>query len=191
MILERSESEVATGSVAPARTVPARLAFPQDLCGWSRRGTLMEVVRESAARACGDSWLNLLTPETVNNKGDDLLVLVSYCYLRGIYHSIEVLHRLDTDDTLEELRGTLDVRPEQVRRFRREHRRALTDCLTHALVTLWQEEEGHSTPEVRDGSGSESLLRGRMKFAELEPFYLQAQDRIDRAVVLDSMALDC
>jgi hypothetical protein len=129
--------------------------------------------------------LNLVNDPTVGERGDDLLVVMCYCYLQGVYHSIDLIRRLDTDEYLAAIRGGLGVRPEQIRRFRREHRRALTDCLTHTLVTLWRQRHPDGS-DLTDGD----LLAHRPNFSFLEPFYLQAQDRVDRAVVLDSMALD-
>lgn len=168
------------GSVGGAPT------FPPDLTSWVDRRRLLLTVQASAARACGASWLNLVGTEVQPTPPDDLLVLVGYCYLQSVYHSIDVLRRLDQDENLTELRGRLAVRTEQVRRFRREHRRSLTDCLTHTLVALWKER----APGVQSGPLPGQLLHNRLDFGFLEPFYLQAQDRVDRAVVLDSMALD-
>ena len=144
------------------------------------------MVQASAARACGDSWVHLAEDRSAMRKSDDLLVVVVYCYLQGIYHSIDVIRRLDTDPLLAPIAGRVGFRSEQVRRFRREQRRALTDCLTHTLVGLWRRQ----FPGMEAGAGATSLPSTRLYFSFLEPFYLQAQDRIDRAVVLDSMALD-
>lgn len=181
---QRTEPVLRTG--APREGVSVPVLFPPDLGSWVGRPGLLQIVEGAAARGCGDSWLNLVADETAGQAGDDLLVLVAYCYLQGIYHSFDVVRRLDLDEVLVELRGRLAVRPEQVRRFRREHRRALTDCLTHALVALWRQRH----PMASDPAASDHLIHQRLNFSFLEPFYLQAQDRLDRAVVLDSMALD-
>lgn len=161
-------------------------AFPPDLAAWCGTEALFRIVQASAARACGDSWVNLLEDRAVARQGNDLLALISYCYLQGIYHSIDILRRLDTDPLLAPMGMRSGVRPEQIRRFRREHRRALTDCLTHSLVGLWRLQTQGT--DLDPGTGT--LPSHRLYFSFLEPFYLQAQDRIDRAVVLDSMALD-
>jgi hypothetical protein len=162
------------------------VTFPADLSLWTGHAGLLAAVQESAVRACGDSWLNLISDRTIAEGADDLLVLVTYNYLQGVYHSIDLLRRLDTDELLAGIRGRLAIRPEQVRRFRRENRRSLTDCLTHSLVGAWR----LRNPNAPDLSSDGGLLLSRANFTFLEPFYLQAQDRIDRAVVLDSMALD-
>lgn len=162
------------------------LLFPQDLSTWTGRGTILRAVQASAARACGNSWLDLVRTDVQLTVPDDLLILTAYCYLQAVYHSIDVVRRLDQDEELAGLRPRLVVQPEQVRRFRREHRRSLTDCLTHTLVSLWKERN----PLLPGGPIPGGLMHNRIEFSFLEPFYLQAQDRIDRAVVFDSMALD-
>ncbi|MBL9138485.1 MAG: hypothetical protein JNK85_21630 [Verrucomicrobiales bacterium] len=186
--MTHQRSEAATGT--PPTVDPAVMAsptgFPADLTAWCGHEALFRMVQASAARACGDSWVNLVEDRTASRQGDDVLTLVSYCYLQGIYHSIDVIRRLDTDALLAPIGARIGVRPEQIRRFRREHRRALTDCLTHSLVGLWRLQTRGSDL----AQGPVTLPSHRLYFSFLEPFYLQAQDRIDRAVVLDSMALD-
>lgn len=180
MVTQRSEFLPRKAGVIITGGIPVNL--PVDLSQWSGRSALLRAVEDAAARACGDSWLNLVREESNSRGPDHLLILIAYGYLQGIYHSIDLLRRLDTDEHLAGLRGQIAVRPEQIRRFRREHRRRLTDCLTHALVTLWKQRH----PAALETN----LLADRIDFSFLEPFYLHAQDRIDRAVLLDSMALD-
>lgn len=170
----------------------ARPQFPVDLSSLVSRETLYRLARTSSIRGCGNSWMNLAAPEGPACEANELLALVAYCYLQGMYHSIDIVRRLDVDPVLVGTSLTeIGLVPEQVRSFRREHRRALTDCLTHALVAVWK----HVYPAAASGEDAlrdrdESPLHRRRHFDFLEPFYLHAQDRVDRAVVLDSMALD-
>lgn len=166
--------------------VGAGVHFPGDLTHWVSGASLLRIVRQSAPQA-GGSWLNLVDQRSERDESDDLLVLVCYCYLRAIYHSMDVVRQLDEDPNLQDLRERLVLRPEQIRRFRRDRRRALSDSLTRSLVALWQERSGvSSSASVAPASGNARSA----DFAFLEPFYLTAQDRVDRAVILDSMALD-
>jgi hypothetical protein len=180
------ESAVVEASPAMAG-VP--VSFPVDVSVWTGRPQLLEMVEAAAACACGASWLDLaMEPQgSLPSATDDLLVLTTYCYLSGVFHSPEVTRRLDGDAVLAGYRGRLVLRGEQVRGFRREHRRMLADCLTRTLMNLW--DSRHPTAQVRP-AGWRHLLEDRRQFTRLEPFYLQAQERIDRAVVLDSMAMD-
>lgn len=177
---------MATTATSLAReTQPVALlaSVPANLTAWIEAPRLLRLVQTAAVPGSGGSWLNLVADAAPAQPADDLLTLVAYCYLQGIFHSFDVVRQLDEDGLLAELRDRLGLRPEQVRRFRRDRRRALTDCLTRALVAVWRER--HPT----SGSGSFTASR-QPDFAFLEPFYLLAQDRVDRAVVLDSMALD-
>lgn len=173
-------------SAAPATLGPGP-AFPADLTAWVDPTELLSVVQSSAARSCGASWTNLVGMDTqAETAPDDLLVLTAYCYLRAIYHSIDVIRQLEQDPALELLRLRLALEPDQVRRFRRRHRRSVSDCLTRSLVALWKVR----VPQSPAGHFPGQPQHNRLDFGFLEPFYLQAQDRVDRAVVLDSMALD-
>lgn len=178
----------ATASQAPLAPAPAGVTpvFPPDLTLWVGKEALLRSVRAAASRAGGDSWLDLVRTGAPDRTPNGLTVVMAYCYLQSTYHSFDILRRLEQDPVLAEFAATLELTPEKVRRFRREHRRSLTDCLTHALVALWKERH----PHLRAGPLSAGLLASRMEFSFLEPFYLHAQDRIDRAVVLDSMSLD-
>lgn len=115
---------------------------------------------------------------------DDLLSLLTYCYLAGVLHSADVARQLQSDPVLAGLREQISVTPSEIRRFRRQHRPALNDALTRALLHL-------SGPAEAAADGAvNGLMHNRLNFHRLEPFYLAAQDRIDRAIILDSRALD-
>ncbi|MCA9624121.1 MAG: cytochrome P450, partial [Myxococcales bacterium] len=94
---------------------------------------------------CGDSWLNLVDTRPLATPKpcapEPLLIVLAYCYLQGVYHSFDVIRRLEVDPELASLRTRVAPSPETIRRFRREHRTAVTDCLTHALVALSQQPE--------------------------------------------------
>ncbi len=81
--------------------------FPADLGDWVAGAELVGIVMASAARSGGASWLNLVSEETPERPANDLLVLLTYCYLQSIYHSIDVLRRLETDEGLREMRERL------------------------------------------------------------------------------------
>ncbi|MBL9127291.1 MAG: hypothetical protein JNL97_06580, partial [Verrucomicrobiales bacterium] len=160
--------------------------FPEDLATWTEPERLLTVVAAAAHRSGGGLWMDLLRGFPAATEPDDLLILVAYCYLRGIYPSQDVLRQLDSDDVLASMRPRFALRPEQVRQFRRRNRSALADCLTHALLQL----RTQCTPEAPAVPFGDSLVWNRHNLGYLQPFYLQARDRLDRAVALDSMALD-
>ena len=96
----------------------------------------------------------------------------------------KLIHRLDEDFDLGEIRDRRGFRPEDVRLLRRNRRRALTDCLARTLVGAWWEKVPLTafTRPAADGIGSD--------VRHPERFQILAQDRIDRAVMFDSMSLD-
>lgn len=169
-----------------ASVLPSPPVFPTDLGQWTSGSELFQIAAAAAARAGGASWLNLLSEDPTNRPVNDLSLLLTYCYLQSVYHTIDVLRRLETDPNLRDLRERTALRTEQIRRFRRDCRRELTDCLTRALVALWQRRVHPSAPPRMPIAADAT----RPDFGFLEPFYLHAQDRIDRAVIFDSMAQD-
>ncbi|MBX3744964.1 MAG: hypothetical protein KF833_06605 [Verrucomicrobiae bacterium] len=187
MIAQRTDAAAPRGVDPAAGPLPG--TFPSNLTEWAGTRGLLRAVEDATAHAGGDSWLNLVRDHPSPTTRQDLMVVVAYCYLQGIYHSMDVVRCLESDELLHPWRGRLNVRPEQIRRFRRDHRRALADCLTRSLLNLWR----HCQPTswgAASAALSNHLLENRMRFTLLEPFYLEAQDRLDRAVILDSMALD-
>lgn len=143
------------------------------------------VARVVSHRAESYSWTRLVAADAgVASAPDDLLSLITYCYLSGVLHSADVARQLQVDPVLAALQDQLCVTPAEIRRFRRQQRRALNDALTRALLQLAQPMEG-GDPDAAHG-----LVHNRLNFHRLEPFYREAQNRIDRAIVLDSRALD-
>lgn len=159
--------------------------IPADITRWVEAPFLYRFVVEAAAETLTE-WPRFTQARTEERTPDELLILVGYCYLQAVYHSMDVVRRLEEDPVLYKLRIRFGLRAEQVRRFRRDRRHALIDCLARSLVAVWRTQSGVLAPRA---SGFERPT----EFAEptfLEPFRLQAQDRIDRAIILDSMALD-
>lgn len=159
--------------------------FPEDLRDWVGEAHLVSAAQAAALRTCGGSWLNLLEHGCVTTAPDDRLTLIAYCYLLGIYPSVDVVRQLDFDSHLEPFRDRFALAPSQLRQFRREHRRALVDCLTLTLVDLWAARHPST-----DWLWSNSLVMNRMNIGFLEPFHRHATERVERAVMLDSIALD-
>jgi hypothetical protein len=161
-----------TFAKSPVKAVPA-------LKGVWTGPRLAEAARRAARRTMDSSWAGLLDAPAAAGEPDDVLTLLTYCYLAGVFHSSDAARRPQHDEALAFLRGRGGFTPEELRRFRRRERRALNDALTHALLLL------------AGTGGAEAAGAGpRLNFRRLEPYYLEAQDRIDRAIVLDSMALD-
>ncbi|MFN0066089.1 MAG: hypothetical protein ACKVYV_00490 [Limisphaerales bacterium] len=176
-------SRILAGMLQVTPILPAAVPPPvRSAQCWSGPEVLV-VAREVSRRAGSHSWAGLMSPAGASEP-DDLLTLLIYCYLAGVFHSAEVARRLQLDPALTGLREQLNVTTQEIRRFRRRQRRSLNDALTRALLRL------SGAPEAAREGTANGLMHSRLTFHRLEPFYLAAQDRIDRAIILDSQALD-
>jgi len=121
---------------------------------------------------------------TGDRPGEDrvrLLVLLTYCYLSGVYRSQDVVLQVEADLQLRRWMPWVGYRPEEVRRFRREHRGLLTACLARTLNLL--------TPAPFGSLRQTTLLPRLTNLGRLDCIG-EARERVDRAVVLDTLALD-
>ncbi len=173
---------------------PAALPPSADLACSVPPPALLRRVHDMAARVCGDYRFGLPGDRAPDRRA--MLALLTYAYLRGQYHSFDVVRRLDSDVELQSLWPLLAITPEQVRRFRRDHRRALLECLALALASLWSPPapgaNGPNAPEVfADEFHAGTPPSTRFGTSLWDSFRFQAQERLDRAILLDSMALDC
>lgn len=159
--------------------------IPADLTRWVEAPFLFRFVAEAASETLAE-WPHFHATRTEDRTPEDLLILVGFCYLQSVYHSMDVVRRLEEDPVLERLRSRFGLRAEQVRRFRRDRRHALVDCLARTLVAVWRTQSGVLAPRASGFERPTELVEPTF----LEPFRLQAQDRIDRAIILDSMAMD-
>lgn len=175
---EHSVSRITEHWVPPG-TIPA------DLTRWVKAPFLFRFVAEAATETVAE-WPRFNQARLEDRTPDDLLILVGYCYLQAVYHSMDVVRRLEEDPVLDSLRSRFGLRAEQVRRFRRDRRHVLADCLARSLVAVWRTQSGVLAPRASGFERPTELVEPTF----LEPFRLQAQDRIDRAIILDSMAMD-
>lgn len=172
--------------------VPGVGRFPQDLTEWQPAGVLLRRVAETAKAVSTEFRQRSRVPEAVDrSEADNILILIAYAYLQGRMHSLDVVRCLDSDPELAPLWPFLAIRPEQIRRYRRENRSLLVDCMAGVLRTF----------DFRS-SGAPDTLTDRGDFAtpfrqchpiaghHLEPYRRAATERIDRAIILDSIALD-
>lgn len=174
----------------PSRPRPPAGRFPADLGAWVGRVGLLRLVVESASHACGRSWEHLLAEfPAADAEPNELLILLGYAYLGGIYGSGDVVRRLENDDNLAFLRARLDADPAAIRRFRRARKPAVTDCLARALVAAWQA-TGRELPAEQTLELRRDEPPAAASLAWLEPFYTEALARVQRAIEADSRALD-
>lgn len=151
------------------------------------RAEVLHAVERAVARQRELRGPHLLDDASSSLDTDTLAVVVGYCYLLGVYASTDVVRRVDIDPVLGGIQPYFAIRPEEIRQFRRQHRRLLTDCLAQSLASL----SPTPTPFAPGGARATAHPLGqRLDFGFWEPHYLQARERIQRAILIDSMAMD-
>jgi len=123
-----------------------------------------------------------------------LLGLIVYCYAAGIYASRDVESRLHRHDGIARLLCGPELLDRQtIRRFRRDNAAAVVWCLGRTLArtvgsALRGEGQSRTTSKDRYGAISGCVLdTGALATAEA---LAEARRRVERAVFLDSVALD-
>jgi hypothetical protein len=147
-----------------------------------------------------------------------MLSLLTYCYACGRYSSEEIERAIEREPVLRYLSAGLRPASAQIRGFRRRHRRALTRCLGQVLALAWRrrleagpdagcpphaegvtcsapaaspEPSTHQTPRYLWEADRSVGVPRRDPYSPLQRLCTQmAVQRIDQAVLLDSMALD-
>jgi hypothetical protein len=116
----------------------------------------------------------------VSESAERLLALLTFSYASGVYDSTEIPHEFGDED-LAQLPGTqVPLDQHALRRFRRNNRSELRDCLSHVL----RRARSSSTSSYPDCS------LGRWTMGNQEQCEAEAEERINRAVRADTFALD-
>jgi hypothetical protein len=116
-----------------------------------------------------------------------LLAMVTYCYAAGIYGSQDIEVVMREDATFRFLCGNEFPGWKAIRRFRSYNRDAIQRCLEETLRGATQ------LPNRREAAappGQKSTHPDRQEGWIQEQFALEAEERIERAMWIDSMALD-
>jgi hypothetical protein len=109
-----------------------------------------------------------------------LLALLTYSYAAGVYDTAEIPHELDQNDLVGLLGGGVRFDHQILRRFRRQNRDELRDCLSRVL------RRARETPTHTYAERSSSRWSGGGNDGCDE----EAEERINRAIRADSFALD-
>jgi hypothetical protein len=92
-----------------------------------------------------------------------LLALLSYCYAREIYGSVDIEDVLRRDANFRQICHNEFPGARLIRRFRRENREALHRCLAAALRALAKGELAAEDGEAADAAIAEDATRRIMK----------------------------
>lgn len=113
-----------------------------------------------------------------------IVPLMVYCYAAGIYGSHEIEDLLFKEENIQRLSGDKWVQPSQIRCFRRQHRDLLRRCLSQLI----REVRARSGTIAQRSEPAGEVSTGRMPGAwDCE---LEAEARIQLAILIDSMELD-
>jgi hypothetical protein len=155
-------------------------SVPDDLSEWCGDGGVAQLAMTAATRSKQESqpgW-----PET------DLVPLLAYCYARGRYSSREIELAVLRDATARRLCGNRYPNQNMIRHARRRNRLRLHQALQHLLAAARQLRTAGGGGEDRvvdDPAGPcDRDTPGR------ELGWGEAGRRIERAIRVDSMALD-
>jgi transposase len=137
--------------------------------------SLAETVRVAARQLDEAAFRRVAAPDAgLAFQPKALLALLSYCYARGIYGSEAIEDAMRRDGEFRRLCGGEFPDARVLRRFRRENRWAVQQCLLAALTFLAER-------KVREGA-----------ITKIDPEHLaeEASRRITSAMFIDRMELD-
>lgn len=189
--------EAKTFSGSPPRVgLPAQAAggliLPTDLRVWLGEDRLLRLTFASAAHHAEA----VAMPPTVH-QGDQvfpaaqLLALLAFAYLTGRLSSVEIEEALEADSALRYLcAGRFPTSP-VLRRFRRVCRRTLVRVLSDVLTLAVRERARHGWLCRPPLGALDARASGSNGEGAAEVGLREAAWRVDRAVLADTMALDC
>jgi hypothetical protein len=170
----------------------SRPKWPDDLREWLGTVALLNLVLEAVQKV---DWsfppLQTLANQSREFRPQMLLTLLTYSYASGLYESEEIEARIYSDPTLRYLAARTFPDRRTLRRFRRRQRPLIKQCLIHVFKEAWKQQGGAGLEEPLAWPCYEATV-GKPWFAsaDLRQIYFTAEERIDRAVFLDGMAVD-
>ncbi|MBI2947463.1 MAG: hypothetical protein HYY23_07445 [Verrucomicrobia bacterium] len=167
--------------------------FPQDLRLWVDENILVNLVLEAVQSVCEPGIDSRGKSEPLpEGRPRVFLTLLTYSYAVGIYASDEIEDRIATEPALRYLSAGARPSWHDLRRFRRQNREIIRGALTRVLriareFRLW------SIAKMLDIDSAWCGRLAAVRTAEYKQTMLviqAANDRINQAVLRDSMALD-
>jgi hypothetical protein len=170
----------------------ARDWFPCDLSGWIDRHRLVGLTLQTAAEVgsiyfgTGDYVL-----DGDRYRPQVLLALLSYSYATGRFASSLVTQGIVEDETMRYLATSSRPDPKVLRRFRRQHRQALKQCLLDLFRSVWKARH-QPLPELTGltllATAGQVQVPWNARF--IHNLVDEVEQRLDRAVQFDFMELD-
>ena len=169
-----------------------RPQWPGDLRQWLGTAELVKLVLEAVQKV---DWsfppLMTLRQQERRFRPQILLTLLSYSYASGLYESEEIEAGVYSDATLRYLAAKSFPDRRTLRRFRRQQRELIKQCLIHVFKEAWRMKCGPDMDAPCPWPCYEATV-GKPWFtsSDMRQLYFAAEERLDRAVFLDGMAID-
>jgi hypothetical protein len=119
-----------------------------------------------------------------------MLTLLTYCYAAGVYGSGDIELEIRRDRMTRYLCAKSYPDIDAIRSFRRRHRAKIKQCLAALLCRVWELRSSGDAPRPSDDLYVSYSLRRWTDVIPAPNFDREAEARITRAVLADSMALD-
>ena len=126
----------------------------EDLRAWVAEETLANLAM-SVAHSIDESRFKRVTApfESAPVASRPALAMLTYCYARGLFSSLDIEGLCAADETLGYLSGGGKPDVDFLRRFRRKHRDVIEHCLEIVCLVVWRIRHGTwQTPQPWTGS---------------------------------------
>jgi hypothetical protein len=176
----------------PPRSAPADVALPEDLRERTGEAGLVRFVLEAVQTvnvprtgpAACDGAGNPLRPQV-------MLSVLTYAYGIGLYGSHQIALATLREGGLSYLCAGAQPDAQALRRFRRRHREHVKHCLQRVLELVYEFRLWLAHAATVPRGAGEAPAAGFTGSARGSPdFALAAEERLERAVLLDSVTLD-
>ena len=172
-------------TLSPSAESPRRLALPDNLLSWLDAAELVAIISEASSAT---SW-----PGRADERRPDLealLVVVTSFYAIGLYSSQDIERSLAREEDPGLLVDIPSADWKTIYWFRRRHRGAVRQCLARVFAEAWRR---HQHRVVLDDPAHDSFAGTSLWLSDLPSqgfFEVAADERLQRAMMADSVALD-
>jgi hypothetical protein len=170
------------------RTIPGRL--PHNLNVWVDERALLRFVLEATSEGSSPDFPpNALSGGPGGCRPQVLLGILTYAYAIGAFSSEEIAWKISTEGSFRYLAANSQPTAFDLRQFRRRCRPVVKRSLVRLFCLAWESRMVANERDFLSGFDREFTGENTPSLA-LHHFANEAEERITRAVQLDSMDLD-
>ena len=162
--------------------------LPYDLATWIDPFALMALALNEARGTDCLPDERPLADQMPGMPSEVLLAVLTYCYARGVYRSNILVDRVQRDQAIVLIAGTIRMDGDNLKRIRQERRHLLKQILVRLFQLAWQhhfEASLTNDPAAPDRGRLPSSIRFGSELSRA--FVCAAEDRIHRAIHCDQM----